>query len=349
MTLRARLLLGYGYLVALLLFTAGSATLSFLHLSAGIEVVLDENFRSIRAAMAMIEALERQDSATLAALIEGQHRDRRHGEPRGGVPGGPRGGRPATSPRRTSRRPWRRSDALLRLPGGAATRSSPICRTGPLTAYNQRVFPRFSAVKHDVIRLLDINQRAMFRADRQARETAVQSSTWLGFMVVVALVSLVFLSRAMQRRILVPARAPRAAACSPSPTDLQGRLREEGDDELAMIARHVNRLLDQNEELKARNQGRLAQERRLVLGLVGAYGEGAALFSLSGELVGGRVEDRALEGGDRCVDPGGRAPSRRGGATADQADRGGEGSGAVEVELLLAPGERPVGWLARPA
>jgi len=346
MTLRARLLLGYGYLVALLLFTAGSATLSFLHLSAGIEVVLDENFRSIRAAMAMIEALERQDSATLAALIEGHHQmvDMASHEEAF-------------------------QDALDEAAGNVTEEDEPETLAAihadyaaylkarealfadlpdrPLTAYNQRVFPRFSAVKHDVIRLLDINQRAMFRADRQARETAVQSSTWLGFMVIVALISLVFLSRAMQRRILSRLSRLRSGLFVIS-SDLQGRLREEGGDELAMIAKSVNRLLDQNEELKARNQGRLAQERRLVLGLVGASGEGAALFTLSGELIAGEVEDRALEG---VVSAWIQGPGRRHAEAARPLAKrieGGADEGAAEVELLLAPGERPVGWLARP-
>ncbi len=346
MTLRARLLLGYGYLVGLLLFTAGSATLSFLHLSAGIEVVLDENFRSIRAAMAMIEALERQDSATLAALIDGESEI----------------GDMASHEEAFQ-------DALKEASGNVTETDEPETLASirqhyqayqdarkalfanlpehPLTAYNQRVFPRFSEVKHDVIHLLDINQRAMFQADRSARETAVQSSTWLGFMVVVALVSLVFLSRAMQRRILSRLARLRSSMFAIS-TDLQGRLREDGNDELSQIARHLNRLLDQNEELKARNLGRVAQERRLVLGLLGAWGEGAALFNLSGELVAGAVDDRALEGVvSGWIQEAGRRHAEAARPLTKTIEKEGE-KGGLDVELLIAPGERPVGWLARP-
>lgn len=346
MTLRARLLLGYGYLVGLLLFTAGSATLSFLHLSAGIEVVLDENFRSIRSAMAMIEALERQDSATLAALIEGQHEivDMASHEESFRDALEEAAGNVTEEDEPETLAAIRQHYAAYREARSALFAELP---ERPLTAYNQQVFPRFSEVKHDVIRLLDINQRAMFRADRQARETAVQSSTWLGFMVVVALVSLVFLSRAMQRRILSRLARLRSGMFAIS-TDLQGRLREEGNDELAMIARHLNRLLDQNEELKARNQGRVAEERRLVLGLLGACGEGAALFTLSGDLVAGTVEDRSVEGVvSDWIQGAGRRHAEAARPLAKRIETE-DGAGAIEVELLLAPGERPVGWIARP-
>ena len=72
MKLRVRLLVGYGYLVALLLLTAGSGMLGFLQLSEGIDVILEENFRSISASTHMLEALERQDSATLLLLLDEQ-------------------------------------------------------------------------------------------------------------------------------------------------------------------------------------------------------------------------------------------------------------------------------------
>ena len=75
MTLRFRLLFGYGYLVALVLVAAGSALLGFLQLSAGIGVVLEENVKSIGAAMRMIEALDGQHGGTLAALVEGRPPD----------------------------------------------------------------------------------------------------------------------------------------------------------------------------------------------------------------------------------------------------------------------------------
>lgn len=343
MTLRARLLLGYGYLVGLLLVAVGSATLGFFHLSAGIEVVLEDNFRSIQAAMTMIETLERQDSATLAALIEGRTETRdmeRHEEAfREAVT-------EAADNVTEDEEPGvlaaiREEFAAYRAARDRLLASRP---ERPLAAYNREVFPRFAAVKSHVIELLTINQRAMIRTDREVREAAVQSGTWLGFLAVVALLSFVFLSRMMQSRILGRLDRLRDGIAAVT-AGRRRRLREEGEDELALIARNVNRLLDRYDELKGRSQGRLSQERRLVLGLLESLEDAEALFSLSGELLAGGLEDRELE---RRIAEWIREEGREVAEDARPAreEIPGEGAGA-SVELVIAPGARPAGWLVR--
>jgi len=354
MTLRARLLLGYGYLVALLLLVAGSAVLGFLGLSAGIEVVLDENFESIRAAMTMTEALERQDSAILALLIEGRE-------------GSGEAARAAASSMIQQEEEFQR--ALETAAGNVTEADEPaalqrireryeVFRQArdeliaerperPLVAYNRAVFPRFSQVKQDVRELLTINQRAMLEADQEAREAAIQSGTWLGFLVVVALVSLVFLSRALQRQILARLDELRTGVGSIA-AGKHRRLREMGGDELGLIARNVNGLLDRYEELEARSRGRVAQERRLVLGLLGAAGDNAVLYDLSGSRLAG---DADLGDADDEVTGWIRDEGRRRAASAEpvRQEIGVDGGAVrVELELLIAPGARPAGWIARP-
>lgn len=343
MTLRARLLLGYGYLVGLLLVAVGSATLGFFHLSAGIEVVLEDNFRSIQAAMTMIETLERQDSATLAALIEGRTETRDmelHEEAfREAVA-------EAADNVTEDEEPGVLAAIREEFAAYRAARDRLLAARleRPLAAYNREVFPRFAAVKSHVLRLLAINQEAMIRTDREVREAAVQSGTWLGFLAVVALLSFVFLSRMMQSRILGRLDRLRDGIAAVA-AGRRRRLREEGEDELALIARNVNRLLDRYDELKGRSQGRLAQERRLVLGLLGASKEAEALFSLSGELLAGGLEDRELEG--RVVEW--IREEGRGRAEAARPTRATVGAGGEEVavDLVIAPGDRPAGWLVR--
>ena len=351
MTLRLRLLLGYGYLVGLLLLATGTSMVGFLHLSAGIEGVLEDNFTSIRAAMAMIEALERQDSATLAALIEGREElveaeasgrsfEEALEEASGNVT--EEGEADAGAAVRQEYAAYR--EARARLLAARPER--------PLAAYEEAVYPRFSAVKGRVLELLAMNQRAMFQAEREARRTAVRSGTWLGFLVVVALVSLAFLSRAMQRLVL--ARIERLVeGMSAIAGRHRRRLREEGEDELARIASGVNALLDQYDRLEASTRGRLAQERRLVQGLVAAGGPRAALFGLSGELWAGEPGQAVVERVGAWIRQEGRGAAEAGEpftATVPVpagGPEGGEGAGEVRLDLLVAPGGRPVGWLAR--
>lgn len=342
MTLRARLLLGYGYLVALLLLAAGSAVVGFLYLSVGIEEVLEDNFQSIESAMLMIDSLERQDSATLAALIERRseaaevatHEEAFEQAVAEAGENLTEEGEPEAIAR------IRRTFAQYRSARDRLVAAQP---ERPLVAYNQEVFPRFAEVKAAVVELLALNQNAMFEADRRARQAAIQSGAWLGLLVVVALLSLVFLSRAMQRHVLL--RIERLVSEMAAITAGHRRLREQGDDELTRIAHQVNRLLDQYDELRGSSQGRITRERRLVQGLVASLGPGVALFSLSGELLAGEVADPAVERRiSEWIQGDGRRQSEAGEGASATVETG---AGPVPLELAVAPGDRPAGWLAR--
>ncbi|MGD2113896.1 MAG: hypothetical protein PVG07_02515 [Acidobacteriota bacterium] len=249
MTLRTKLLLGYGYLVGLLLLVAGSAMVGFLGLSERLQTAVDDSMRTAQAVTTDLEA-ER------------------------------------------------------------------------------------------------LRERTLLAAEREARTAALQSGTWLGFLVLVALVSLVLLSRALQRQILLRLEALRSGVASIAIGEHR-RLWEEGRDELALIARQVNGLLDRYEELEGRLRGRLAQERRVVLGLLGATGEEAALFDLAGDRLAGEVDlgdaeevaiDWIRDRGRRLVEAGEPVTESIPGSAP-------EGGRELQARLLLAPGARPAGWL----
>jgi hypothetical protein len=351
MTLRVRILIGYGYLVALLLLAASSALLGFFYLSARFDQVLEGNYASVRAAMAMIEALERQDSATLAALLE--RRDSAEGmvslesafeealrvaEGRIGEEGEAEIVQDIHHAASAYRR--ERDQLLAQLP------------EHPLAMYEQSVYPRFVALKAQVIRLLELNQEAMIRAAREARQSALQSAAWLGFLVTIALVSLVFLSRALQRDILSRIAQVRRDLSLVASGDLQRRLHEVGDDELATISHDVNELLERIQRAEGRARAQVAGERQVVLALVAAAGDRATFYHVNGIPAAG--ERAAASGADavgRWIAEEGRhrlagASGASGAPEIRELVR--DGDTQWDVELLRA-GPRPVGWLARPA
>jgi hypothetical protein len=95
----------------------------------------------------------------------------------------------------------------------------------------------------------------------------------------------------------------------------------------------------------------LSQQRQLVLGLLAAFGDGAALLGLGGELLAGQ-----LDGSAGALAEWLRTEGRQRIMAEDRAKNGGAwervtlGTGdQIEVALLQAPGERPVGFLARRA
>lgn len=349
MTLRVRLLLGYGYLVALIILAAGGATIGFLGLSADIDALLGENFRSVRAAMAMLDALERQDSATLAALIEGKEKSEE-------LAGLEESFLLALSEARSN--PTEPGEPAVLT---AVGEKFELYRRGrdqllaarleqPLAEYHRLIFPELGATKQLVLELLDVNQQAMVEADRRIQTQAIRSAAWLGLLVGVALLSMVFLSRGLQRNVLFRLSELERGTATVVAGDVQRRLQEAGSDELTLVARRVNLLLDQYQRLDARMRGRLNQEHQLALGLLDHFGEGTALLGLGGELLAGRLGDceAALaewlrkEGRQRILHEDHRGESN--GAwepvTLDTGER-------VEVAFLRARGQRPVGFLAR--
>ena len=71
MKLRTKILAGYGVSLALILLVGAWGVANLWRLGQASEAILRENYRSIRAAEGMVDALERQDSATLISLSEG--------------------------------------------------------------------------------------------------------------------------------------------------------------------------------------------------------------------------------------------------------------------------------------
>ena len=340
MTLRWRLLLGYGYLVALLLLASGSAVIGFLHLSAGIDRVLEENYRSIRFSMDMLESLERQDSETLSALLTDA------GDP-AAMEGFDAEFANALASARENVTEEAEADVLddiarawaeYRVARDELLEDSP---ERPLASYNEEVFPVFVAVKRGVRELLDVNQEAMVTADRDARASARRNGAWLGTVVAVALLSLVFLSRAMQHYVLARLERLRREVERMAAGQENRRLRDEGDDELGAVARGINALLDRHRAEEGEARARLGRDRRLLLALVGTCPEGAAIYDLGGRLRAGREEDVPKEVVRWIRDEGKRRIEQE-----DVPDR--EQIAGWDVRLLAAAPDRPAGWLVAP-
>ncbi len=347
-SLRLRLLLGYGYLVALLVLTAGSAAFGFLTMSSGIDEVLQDNFSSISASMRMLEALERQDSATLALLLEpGAEMVAQMEEQEAAF---------AENARKAESNVTEHAEAEVVRKLAAdyaryrAARAELLARKleRPLAEYKSLVFPHFFQVKTTALELLDLNHAAMERADRDARQTALRHGAWLGLLVTIALLSLVGLSRAMQRQVLVRLAHLREVSEAIAAGDEHRRLPAHGEDELAMLARRFNATLDRGAALAAKMQGRLSLERQLVLALARRLPEATAVLALDGDLlldVGPPLGLPAQEALARWIHQEGKRhlhepPPKKPYFVATP-------EGRLALELLLAGPDVPVAWLFR--
>jgi HAMP domain-containing protein len=343
MNLRTRILLGYGYLVALILLGAVGAAIGFQQLGTNIAKVLSENVRSVKSSADMVEALERQDSALLAELLEPGSAvqdlaaadvafDHALAAAAANITLDTEDRVVASIRQRI--RAWRdaRAAILARHP------------ERPLRAYEQVAFPAFVRVKEKVSALVELNRTAMEAADQHAQLEARRRAILHAVLATVALVSLVLISRELNRTVLARLEELETVARHIADGHLGRRATVEHDDELGEVARQLNAVLDRHAELEGRTRGLLRLHRQSILGLLASLATPAALLDLSGAMVASTLDESTttcLEGvagslsdADRHTDAGGRLRIESGGRK-------------FELSPLVAPPGRPVGWLAR--
>jgi signal transduction histidine kinase/HAMP domain-containing protein len=171
-SLRTRLRLGLGAMVAALAILSVAAVLSLDRLGGAVATILRENYASVILCEQMKEALERQDSAALFAAV-----------------GHARIARPMLAENRKSfEAAFAREEKNLTIPGedelvreiGALYRdyvaTVDAVFAGPAEAQSEAYFrellPRFTAIKDRVQNVLHLNQNRMEDADQQGKELA---------------------------------------------------------------------------------------------------------------------------------------------------------------------------------
>jgi HAMP domain-containing protein len=342
MRLATRILFGYWYLVILIIIIAAGAALGVHGLGNNIGRVLAENVESVRASTQMIESLERQDSSVLAAML------------------GKAGARASLETSELAfRQALRRARANITI-----AEETPVIEeidrsftafvlardellgtspSEPLRAYDDVIFPSFERVKNEVLNLLEINHRAMMDADRQAQASASRQASTLGLVVLIALSSLAFLSRALNRTILERLDELSRVAEAIAGGSFDRRAADHHLDELGAVARQLNAALDRQQEARMEIESRVAMYRNLVVGLLRDLPGPVALFGLDGRILASTFGEGAdsqlaalseeIPGPESVRDPVGRDVVFE--------------NEAVNVTLLRGPSERPLGWLAR--
>jgi HAMP domain-containing protein len=339
MRLATRILLGYWYLVILLVIIAAGAALGFHTLGNNIGRVLTENFDSVRASTAMMESLERQDSAVLALLLD------KDGA-RNALEASEKSFRQALARARTNITLPEEDpvikDIEQRFAAFAAARDQLLEATPeyPLRAYDEETFPKFEAVKAGVIDLLEINHQAMVEADRKAQATASQRATVLALVVLVALFSLAFLSRALNRTLLERLDELAEVAAAIAGGSFDRRAATQHTDELGEVARQLNAVLDRQQEVESTMEGRTALYRNLLVALLGALPRPAAIVGFDGRVLGSTLDAAA----DYLIEQAAsKIPNieRGSGETEITTEHG-----TVGLTLLFGGPQRPLAWLA---
>lgn len=350
MTLRTRLLLGYGYLIGLLLLSVGTAAFNSQRVTRNIQVIVENNLVSLGAAVSMLEQVERQDSATLVGLMQ-------RGEPTAMLQAEEEFDRAsarafefATTPDelamlenikdRYNEYRRLREELLRSIPEDA------------YTAYHEGVYRTFVELKADVEAYLDAKKKTLGDANIEASQSAVEAAVLLGVLVTVALLSLGPLSRSLQRDVLGRLSEVGHVTEAIAAGDRRRRVRDFYQDELGQVARQLNAALDRQQELESQMQGRLLEQRRVLVGLLKQWPMPAALIGIDGELVASTLSESDEAELDRLT-PRVRAAAKvlmtRRFVRAEElaADiKASDGQRVVQMRALASGDNQIAGWLA---
>jgi hypothetical protein len=293
-SLQSRIVLGYGYLVALVVVGASGAALGFNEFGSKTERILAENFESVRAATEMLVALERQDSAVLGLLLGEDRHDLLTGSEEDFLAAQARAAANITLEGE--------AEAVLQIAKRFASflhsrdRLLKETRENPLSAYEEETCPAFEAVKEPIFELIGMNHRAMLQASEHAQRSATRRAIMAGILVLVGILSFGLLSRALRRDLLDRLADLRSVAMAIAGGNRRRRAVPFRDDELGVVAAQLNAVLDIQQETETRMQARLREARQVLRALILERTEPAALFLLTGELVASSLpdEDTAL-------------------------------------------------------
>lgn len=265
-SLRQKILVGYLVLLALFSGVGAWAVYNFVMLSRAIDSIMVENYRSIRAAENMIEAIDRQHSSQLELLMgKGQEADREFSEYQSEF-----------------MRWFTRAEDNVTVPGEdkvvtalkASYNEYLMTSMNLRDSYNQhgsaaawqlyldRSKPKFLAVKAHLKDLLDLNHQAMVSAKAAAARDAGRAiiSTIIVILASIGL-GLTF-GLQISNVIIQPTKALTETAKLIGEGQLDRTIPVQSNDEIGELAREFNKMTERLRMYEQSNVRKLLAEKR---------------------------------------------------------------------------------------
>jgi len=292
MTLKKKILTGYGVAFALMGLVVAWAVMNLVSLGKATEAILRENYRSILAAEHMVDSLERQDSGILLMFL---------GDAGNGIA------------------QFRKNEAVflqwlarekdnITIPGEgklverieasydgyrmifSGLTDSPDMKGAPgalsVDLYKASVFPAFEKVRQDCIAVRQLNEDTMYaasvRADQVARRAIFSTVLVSASAVIVALVFSLFLAE----RIVRPLRHFVEASRKISSGDYAVQVPAETGDELGRLAGEFNRMAAQLGRYHELNIEQILSEKNKSEAILSSIDDGLVIFDTGLKVTG---------------------------------------------------------------
>jgi NtrC-family two-component system sensor histidine kinase KinB len=276
-TFRKKILLGYGASLLLIIVVLSWAVFMILRLGRASESILRENYQSIQAAENMIDAVERQDSATLLILLgyenQGVSEFRRNetiflqwlGRAKDNI---------TISGEKeiivTLEKDYARY--LGEIPNLQLLYRSD--RPKAANVYHEVILPLFRSIRDACIKLRDLNHETMYVASNRANKISVQAVVSIsvigGASVIIAIVFSLFLSHLISR----PVTELKEAALQVAQGNYEVQVPVKGSDEFALLTTQFNLMVEKLKQFHDLNINKIIAEKRKSEAIIRSVNDG---------------------------------------------------------------------------
>jgi NtrC-family two-component system sensor histidine kinase KinB len=265
MPLHTKILVGYGVTLAPVVVVLIWAIGNLVRLGHASDAILRENYKSILAAENMIDAIERQDSATLLVMLDygseglAQFRESENhflqwlGRAKDNVTIAGEADILASIERGYS-------TYLVNFSRLRDVRASPQQHAGEF--YHETVLPSFVHVRDEAVRLRELNNDTMYAASGRARAVA-QRAIWSTSAVGLAAIGLgLGFSMLLSRRLVHPIRQMMEVSEALAAGNYDVQVRARGADELSRLAESFNAMAQKLGAYHRMNVEQIVAEKR---------------------------------------------------------------------------------------
>lgn len=290
MTLKKKMLLGYGVVFVFLGLVVAWAVGNLIFLGAATDSILKENYRSILAAENMLDALERQDSGVLFAIL---------GETARGMD--------LIKDQESNFLQWMaRAKDNVTIPGEdelirnidkrftdyrslafkiARTQEAPSSGSSRSKAYYfETIFPLFSEIRETCIQLRHLNESTMYSASIQANQIASRAIYSTIAVAVAALILAFIFSLVLSERISNPVKGLMEASRRIADGDYNVQVPVSTKDEVGQLAIEFNKMSGQLARYHRMNIGQIIAEKKKVETILASIDDGLVVFNLDSQI-----------------------------------------------------------------
>jgi two-component system, NtrC family, sensor histidine kinase KinB len=283
--MKRRIFLGLAPIFILIAVMGAYAVMLFAKLGNRVDVILRENFRSVLAGQQMKEAAERMDSGLFFSLVGEEKRGRDLYT--ANLPVFKEGLKTELG-NITLPGEDKLADEVRRLHEDYTAQADVFWKSSDLgerrAMYFGKMLPTFTQTKDTAQDIIAINQDAMVKADRDARELSARSTRHMIVASALGIGAAIFFAVRLQNAILKPIQALTAVSKELGEGKLDQIVPVESRDELGQLANAFNKMATKLRSYRRSTSDQILQARQMTEITLSAFPDPIFAFSPEGHV-----------------------------------------------------------------